>query len=190
MDLPQSVSWSGLASVTVGDGSRPSISLMSSRTSFMNSSNEARSESTLPFHVPNAKAPPTTTDSMDKMATHATGLASHSFTIPLHLSPCVPDVPRHVASFGETRQMVRSSRSLTHKCRALRQRKRSCLSRRRPLKMLPNQAPAISPAALTPDSIAPSMPRLSRAKCSPQKWMRAWGLPRASAKLPIWPGRK
>ena len=69
---------------------------MSSRTSFMNSLNEARSESTFPFHVPKAKAAPATIDSSDKYATQATGLASHSFTMETPYPPVV------LAAFGES----------------------------------------------------------------------------------------
>ena len=46
----------------------------------MNSLNDARSESTLPFHSPNAKIAPAATDSSDRKATQAIGLANQSFT--------------------------------------------------------------------------------------------------------------
>ena len=58
MDLPKSVNRGGLPSVSVRDGNRLSISLRSLRTSAMSSLNDCRSESTLPFHCPNAKNSP------------------------------------------------------------------------------------------------------------------------------------
>ena len=81
MDLPKSVNRGGLPSVSVRDGSRLSISLTSLRTSAMSSLNDSRSESTLPFHCPNAKIAPAATGRRDKKAIQNNGLASHSFTI-------------------------------------------------------------------------------------------------------------
>ena len=86
MDLPTSVNRGGLFASTVGGGSRLSISLRSLRISAMSSLNNVRSESTLPFHCPNAKIAPVAAGSSDKKATQNNGLANHSFTTRLHLA--------------------------------------------------------------------------------------------------------
>ena len=93
VDLPKFANRCGLLASTVGAGNLLSISLMSLRISAMSPLNNTRSESTLPFHCPNAKIAPAATDSSDKKTIQNSGLVNHSFTIRIHVSLGYPLIP-------------------------------------------------------------------------------------------------